>query len=77
MCSRDCAPTCPDGVCRRQIRTTRKASVFPVGMILSLGVSSPIIRDGKVVGFHDGFQVGASSPLLLSDIHSHHIQLTP
>ncbi|XP_071524737.1 galactosylgalactosylxylosylprotein 3-beta-glucuronosyltransferase S-like [Panulirus ornatus] len=41
-----------------QIRTTKKASVFPVGMILSLGISSPIIRDGKVVGFHDAFQAG-------------------
>ncbi|XP_042218464.1 galactosylgalactosylxylosylprotein 3-beta-glucuronosyltransferase S-like [Homarus americanus] len=42
----------------QQIRTTKKASVFPVGMILSLGISSPIVRDGKVVGFHDGFQAG-------------------
>nr|XP_045606013.1 galactosylgalactosylxylosylprotein 3-beta-glucuronosyltransferase S-like [Procambarus clarkii] len=41
-----------------QIRQTKKASVFPVGMILELGVSSPIVRGGKVVGFHDAFQGG-------------------
>ncbi|XP_068209508.1 galactosylgalactosylxylosylprotein 3-beta-glucuronosyltransferase P-like [Palaemon carinicauda] len=41
-----------------QMRSTKKVSVFPVGMILSLGISSPVIRDGKVVGFHDGFQGG-------------------
>lgn len=41
-----------------QMRKTKKVSVFPVGMILSLGISSPIIKDGKVVGFHDGFQAG-------------------
>nr|XP_053641699.1 galactosylgalactosylxylosylprotein 3-beta-glucuronosyltransferase S-like [Cherax quadricarinatus] len=41
-----------------QIRTTKKASVFPVGMILKLGVSSPIVRNSKVVAFHDSFQAG-------------------
>ncbi|XP_066983261.1 galactosylgalactosylxylosylprotein 3-beta-glucuronosyltransferase S-like [Macrobrachium rosenbergii] len=41
-----------------QMRTTKIVSVFPVGMILSLGISSPIIREEKVVGFHDAFQAG-------------------
>lgn len=45
-------------VCCPQIRRTQRASVFPVGMILQLGVSSPVVRGGKVVGFHDAFQVG-------------------
>lgn len=45
-------------VCRPQIRRTQRASVFPVGLILGLGVSSPVVRGGKVVGFHDSFQVG-------------------
>ncbi|XP_050738187.1 galactosylgalactosylxylosylprotein 3-beta-glucuronosyltransferase P-like isoform X2 [Eriocheir sinensis] len=40
-----------------QIRRTQRASVFPVGLILRLGVSSPVVRGGKVVGFHDAFQV--------------------
>ena len=33
-------------------------SVFPVGLILKLGVSSPIVRDGRVIGFYDAFQAG-------------------
>ncbi|XP_076031861.1 galactosylgalactosylxylosylprotein 3-beta-glucuronosyltransferase P-like [Oratosquilla oratoria] len=41
-----------------QIRYTKRVSVFPVGMILSLGISSPIVRHDKVIGFHDAFQAG-------------------
>ncbi|XP_018017459.1 galactosylgalactosylxylosylprotein 3-beta-glucuronosyltransferase S [Hyalella azteca] len=40
----------------QQIRSTQKVSVFPVGMILEYGISSPIVRQHKVVGFHDAFQ---------------------
>lgn len=36
-----------------EIRGTKMVSVFPVGLILGLGISSPIVHDGKVVGFHD------------------------
>ena len=32
--------------------------MFPVGLILKYGVSSPILRQGKVVGFFDAFQAG-------------------
>ena len=38
-----------------QIRTTRTVSFFPVGLVGNLGVSSPIVRDGKIVGFFDGW----------------------
>ena len=41
-----------------EIRQTRMVSVFPVGLILKFGVSSPIVRDGKVTGFYDAFQAG-------------------
>ena len=41
-----------------EIRQTEKVSVFPVGLILKYGVSSPIVRDGHVVGFYDAFQAG-------------------
>ncbi|XP_063860709.1 galactosylgalactosylxylosylprotein 3-beta-glucuronosyltransferase S-like [Scylla paramamosain] len=41
-----------------EIRRTQRVSVFPVGMILQLGISSPVVRNGKVVKFHDGFQAG-------------------
>lgn len=29
--------------------------MFPVGLVTKLGVSSPIIRDGKVAGYYDGW----------------------
>ena len=32
--------------------------MFPVGLILKYGVSSPIVREGRVVGFFDAFQAG-------------------
>ena len=38
-----------------QIRTTRNVSFFPVGLVGNLGVSSPIVRDGKIIGFFDGW----------------------
>ncbi len=39
-------------------RMARDAAVWPVGLVLNLGVSSPIVVDGRVVGFHDAFQAG-------------------
>ena len=41
-----------------EIRTTRRVSVFPVGLILKYGVSSTIVRAGVVTGFFDAFQAG-------------------
>ena len=40
-----------------EMRNTKKVSVFPVGLIAKLGLSSPIVsnRTGKVIGFHDPF----------------------
>ncbi|XP_064474046.1 galactosylgalactosylxylosylprotein 3-beta-glucuronosyltransferase S-like [Ornithodoros turicata] len=36
-----------------EIRKTRRVSVFPVGLMANMGVSTPIVYMGKVVGFHD------------------------
>ncbi|XP_049525719.1 galactosylgalactosylxylosylprotein 3-beta-glucuronosyltransferase S isoform X3 [Dermacentor silvarum] len=36
-----------------EIRWTQTVSVFPVGCIYLTGVSSPVVVDGRVVGFHD------------------------
>ncbi len=36
-----------------EMRWTQKVSMFPVGLIGKQGVSSPIVRDGVVVGFTD------------------------
>ena len=41
-----------------EIRTTKRVSVFPVGLILKYGVSSPIVKNGVVTGFFDAFQAG-------------------
>ncbi|KAA0202450.1 hypothetical protein HAZT_HAZT007606 [Hyalella azteca] len=38
-----------------EIRRTKKVSMFPVGLVTSLGVSSPIVRHGRVTGFYDGW----------------------
>ena len=38
-----------------QIRRTRTISFFPVGLIGRLGVSSPIVKDGKITGFFDSW----------------------
>ena len=32
--------------------------MFPVGLILKYGVSSPIVHGGRVTGFFDAFQAG-------------------
>ncbi|KAG7169038.1 galactosylgalactosylxylosylprotein 3-beta-glucuronosyltransferase P-like isoform X2 [Homarus americanus] len=39
----------------QQMRWTRKVSMFPVGLVTKLGVSTPIVKEGKVVGFYDGW----------------------
>ncbi|XP_003248753.3 galactosylgalactosylxylosylprotein 3-beta-glucuronosyltransferase S-like, partial [Acyrthosiphon pisum] len=39
----------------KEIRTTKKISMFPVGLVGEYGVSSPIIDKGKVVGFFDSW----------------------
>ncbi|XP_054927350.1 galactosylgalactosylxylosylprotein 3-beta-glucuronosyltransferase S-like [Dermacentor andersoni] len=36
-----------------EIRWTETVSVFPVGSLLRTGVSSPVVVDGSVIGFHD------------------------
>ncbi|KAK4329346.1 hypothetical protein Pmani_000295 [Petrolisthes manimaculis] len=46
-----------------QIRWTRKVSMFPVGLVTSLGVSTPIVRSGQVVGFYDGWIAHRTFPV--------------
>ena len=56
-----------------EIRQTQLVSVFPVGLILKFGVSSPIVRDSRVTGFYDAFQVSLS---LLTNQRALFLQLT-
>ncbi|XP_053641662.1 galactosylgalactosylxylosylprotein 3-beta-glucuronosyltransferase P isoform X1 [Cherax quadricarinatus] len=46
-----------------QIRWTRKVSMFPVGLVTKLGVSTPIVKEGKVVGFYDGWIAKRTFPV--------------
>ena len=38
-----------------ELRLTNTLSLFPVGLVTKTGLSSPIVRDGKIVGFYDGW----------------------
>lgn len=40
-----------------EMRDTRRVSMFPVGLISTLGLSTPIVsqKTGKIIGFHDPF----------------------
>lgn len=46
-----------------QIRSTKKVSMFPVGLITKLGVSTPLVRLGRLVGFYDGWMAGRKFPV--------------
>ncbi|XP_064091099.1 galactosylgalactosylxylosylprotein 3-beta-glucuronosyltransferase P-like isoform X1 [Macrobrachium nipponense] len=46
-----------------QMRWTRGVSMFPVGLVTSLGVSTPIVKEGKVVGFYDGWIAKRKFPI--------------
>ena len=30
--------------------------MFPIGLVTHLGLSSPIVQDGRVIGFYDGIR---------------------
>ncbi|XP_042883834.1 galactosylgalactosylxylosylprotein 3-beta-glucuronosyltransferase P-like [Penaeus japonicus] len=47
----------------QEIRVTRQVSMFPVGLVTRLGVSSPIVAEGKVIGFYDGWIAGRKFPV--------------
>ncbi|XP_041987602.1 galactosylgalactosylxylosylprotein 3-beta-glucuronosyltransferase S-like [Aricia agestis] len=46
-----------------EIRNTKKVSMFPVGLIGDFGVSSPIVKEGKVVGFFDSWPGSRTFPV--------------
>lgn len=45
------------------MRQTKKISMFPVGLVTSFGVSSPIVRHGSIDGFYDGWIGGRKFPV--------------
>ncbi|CAD7080945.1 unnamed protein product [Hermetia illucens] len=46
-----------------QMRYTKKVSMWPVGLVTRLGVSSPIVRNGQLDGFYDGWIGGRKYPV--------------
>lgn len=46
-----------------EIRRTKRVSMFPVGLCTKFGLSSPIIKNGKFVGFYDGWIAGRKFPV--------------
>ncbi|XP_030372047.1 galactosylgalactosylxylosylprotein 3-beta-glucuronosyltransferase P isoform X2 [Scaptodrosophila lebanonensis] len=46
-----------------QMRYTKMVSMWPVGLVTNTGVSSPIVRDGKLNGFYDGWIGGRKYPV--------------
>ncbi|XP_030080450.1 galactosylgalactosylxylosylprotein 3-beta-glucuronosyltransferase P isoform X2 [Drosophila hydei] len=46
-----------------QMRYTKKVSMWPVGLVTKTGVSSPIIRGGKLDGYYDGWIGGRKYPV--------------
>ncbi|XP_017075576.2 LOW QUALITY PROTEIN: galactosylgalactosylxylosylprotein 3-beta-glucuronosyltransferase S [Drosophila eugracilis] len=46
-----------------EIRKTQRVSMFPVGLIADYGVSGPVVRRGKVVGFLDSWVAGRRWPV--------------
>ncbi|KAF0302717.1 Galactosylgalactosylxylosylprotein 3-beta-glucuronosyltransferase P [Amphibalanus amphitrite] len=49
--------------CSPQIQKTRGVSVFPVGLVTELGVSSPVVVGGQVTDFYDGWHGGRRFPI--------------
>ncbi|XP_017081064.1 galactosylgalactosylxylosylprotein 3-beta-glucuronosyltransferase P isoform X1 [Drosophila eugracilis] len=46
-----------------QMRYITKVAMWPVGLVTKTGVSSPIIQEGKLVGFYDGWIGGRKYPV--------------
>lgn len=46
-----------------EIRNTKRVSMFPVGLIGDYGVSSPIVKEGKIIGFYDSWPAKRKFPV--------------
>ncbi|CAG4962216.1 unnamed protein product [Parnassius apollo] len=46
-----------------EIRNTKKVSMFPVGLIGGYGISSPVVKNGKVAGFFDSWPGSRTFPV--------------
>lgn len=46
-----------------QIRSVKKIGMWPVGLLTSYGISSPIVKHGHVTGFYDGWVANRRFPV--------------
>ncbi|XP_012252537.2 galactosylgalactosylxylosylprotein 3-beta-glucuronosyltransferase P [Athalia rosae] len=46
-----------------EIRTTKKVSMWPVGLCTKAGLSTPVVKNGKFIGFYDGWMAGRKFPV--------------
>ena len=46
-----------------EIRKTKKISVFPVGLLSGRPVSTPVVKNGEIVDFYEGWIGGREFPI--------------
>ncbi|XP_069694044.1 galactosylgalactosylxylosylprotein 3-beta-glucuronosyltransferase P-like isoform X2 [Periplaneta americana] len=46
-----------------EIRSTKRVSMWPVGLCTKFGLSSPVVVNGSFVGFYDGWVAGRKFPV--------------
>ena len=46
-----------------KIRKTKKVSVFPVGLLSGRPVSTPVVKNGEIVDFYEGWIGGREFPI--------------
>lgn len=46
-----------------EMRWTRRVSMWPVGLVTALALSTPILRDGRHIGWYDGYMGGRKFPV--------------
>ena len=45
------------------LRKTKKVSVFPVGLLSGRPVSTPVVKNGEIVDFYEGWIGGREFPI--------------
>ncbi|XP_045616960.2 galactosylgalactosylxylosylprotein 3-beta-glucuronosyltransferase P-like isoform X1 [Procambarus clarkii] len=46
-----------------EMRYTKKVSMFPVGLLTTAGLSTPVLKEGRFVGWYDGWIGGRKFPV--------------
>ncbi|ODM93462.1 Galactosylgalactosylxylosylprotein 3-beta-glucuronosyltransferase P [Orchesella cincta] len=46
-----------------EIRSVKRVGMWPVGLLTSYGMSSPVVKNGRVTGFYDGWVANRKFPV--------------